>query len=67
MHKKLLVKLLCRVALWAIPSLVLGQGINTPVVVSPEVHPDNTVTFRYLAPAAKEVKLNAQFEKNLYQ
>ena len=30
---------------------------------SPEVHADNTVTFRYFAPNASEVKLNAQFEK----
>ena len=32
-------------------------------VVSPQVNADNTVTFRYLAPNAKDVKLNAQFEK----
>ncbi|WP_394368469.1 esterase [Adhaeribacter radiodurans] len=41
----------------------ISQAPNAPIVVSPEVHPDNTVTFRYLAPAAKEVKLNTQFEK----
>ena len=34
-----------------------------PVVVSPQVNADNTVTFRLLAPSAKAVKLNAQFEK----
>jgi len=35
-----------------------------PFVVSPEVKPDKTVTFRYLAPLAKSVKLNAgQFVK----
>ncbi|MDR0962488.1 MAG: esterase [Mediterranea sp.] len=34
------------------------RWINTN---SPEVHADQTVTFRYLAPNAKEVKLNAQF------
>ena len=28
-----------------------------PPAVSPEVHPDNTVTFRFAAPNAKEVKL----------
>lgn len=33
------------------------------VVVSPQVNPDNTVVFRYLAPRASEVQLNAQFEK----
>ncbi|MDR2915052.1 MAG: hypothetical protein LBV74_09515 [Tannerella sp.] len=32
-----------------------------PAIVSPEVHADNTVTFRYLAPGAKEVKVDPQF------
>ena len=40
-----------------------GQPQNTPVFESPEVHADNRVTFRYLAPNAKDVKLSAQFEK----
>ncbi len=30
---------------------------------SPEVHPDKTVTFRFRAPDAKEVKISTQFEK----
>lgn len=30
-------------------------------IVSPEVHPDNTVTFRLLAPGAKEVKVVGDF------
>lgn len=32
-------------------------------VISPEVHPDNTVTFRLWMPEAKEVKVSVQFEK----
>lgn len=40
-----------------------SQPPRGPLVVSPQVHPDKTVTFRYLAPQAKEVKLSAQFEK----
>jgi len=40
-----------------------AQPSPRPTVVSPEVHTDNTVTFRFYAPTAKEVKLNAQFEK----
>lgn len=36
-------------------------------IISPQVNPDNTVTFRYLAPKAKEVKLNVQFERNPVQ
>lgn len=30
---------------------------NNNDIVSPDIHPNNTVTFRYLAPNAKEVKL----------
>ena len=44
-------------------SPVLAQPPGSPVVVSPQVNADNTVTFRLLAPTAKVVKLNAQFEK----
>lgn len=40
-----------------------GQPPRGPLIVSPEVHSDNTVTFRYLAPSAKEVKLSGQFQK----
>lgn len=43
--------------------LSMGQPPRGPWVVSPQVNPDKTVTFRYLAPQAKEVKLNAQFQK----
>ncbi len=67
MYKNLLFRLVCWVILWGLPSLVLGQAPNAPTVVSPQFHPDNTVTFRYLAPSAKEVKLNAQFEKEPVQ
>jgi enterochelin esterase-like enzyme len=63
MYKSVLMNLLCWIMIWGVPSLVLGQAPNAPTVVSPQVHPDNTVTFRFLAPSAKEVKLNAQFEK----
>lgn len=37
-----------------------------PRVLSPEVHANQTVTFRYLAPNAQKVELNGQFlKKNL--
>lgn len=42
---------------------VLAQPPGSPVVVSPQVNADNTVTFRLLAPTVKEVKLTGQFEK----
>jgi enterochelin esterase family protein len=49
-------------------SALFAQGPRGPQVVSPEVQADRTITFRILAPNAKEVKLNrgdipASFEK----
>lgn len=41
----------------------LAQPPRGPLVVSPQVNADKTVTFRYLAPLAQEVKLSTQFEK----
>ncbi|MCK8495396.1 alpha/beta hydrolase-fold protein [Spirosoma sp. RP8] len=55
-----------RLLLWGLVCLsgiVLAQPPRGPLVVSPQVNADKTVTFRYLAPAAKEVRLSAQFEK----
>jgi len=46
-----------------IPGIVISQPPRGPLVISPQVLPDKKVTFRYLAPLAKEVKLSAQFEK----
>ena len=47
----------------------MGKIMRTyfaPRVLSPEVHADQTVTFRYLAPNAQSVELNGQFlKKNL--
>jgi enterochelin esterase-like enzyme len=40
-----------------------AQPPRGPFIVSREIHPDKTVTFRYLAPTAREVKLSAQFLK----
>ena len=36
-------------------------GINTGDLVSPEVHQDNTVTFRLYAPQAKTVEVQGSF------
>ncbi len=41
-----------------------AQPPRGPWVISPEVHSDKKVTFRYLAPNAQMVKLNAPFEKS---
>src|SRR6476660_8770761 len=38
-------------------AFALAQPPRGPFVVSPQVLPDKKVTFRYLAPSAKEVKL----------
>jgi hypothetical protein len=46
-----------------VSGLVYCQPQRGVVVVSPQVNSDNAVVFRYLAPNANEVKLNAQFEK----
>ena len=40
-----------------------SQPPRGPWVISPEVHADKSVTFRYLAPAAQVVKLSGQFLK----
>ncbi|WP_460913235.1 alpha/beta hydrolase [Spirosoma areae] len=41
----------------------MAQPPRGPLVISPQVNADKTVTFRYLAPQAKLVELSAQFEK----
>ncbi|WP_394369966.1 alpha/beta hydrolase-fold protein [Spirosoma endbachense] len=56
----------CMLAVWSVLCLfgiATAQPPRGPLVVSPQVNADKTVTFRYLAPSAKEVKLSAQFEK----
>ncbi|WP_408641794.1 alpha/beta hydrolase-fold protein [Spirosoma rhododendri] len=53
----LMVALLCAVG------IVRAQPPRGPLVVSPQVNADKSVTFRYLAPSASDVKLGAQFEK----
>lgn len=47
----------------AIFGSVSAQPPRGPFVVSPQVNPDKTITFRYLAPLAKQVKLSGQFLK----
>ncbi|HEX6170839.1 MAG TPA: alpha/beta hydrolase-fold protein [Chitinophagaceae bacterium] len=48
-----------------ISGITIGQPPRGPFVISPQVLPDKKVTFRYLAPSAKEVKLGgSQFGAN---
>ena len=43
---------------------ISGQPMVGPQILSPQVNTDKTVTFRFLAPTAKDVRLNVQFEKD---
>ena len=52
------------IAMFCICVTGICQPPRGPFVVSPEIHPDKTVTFRYLAPRAKIVKLSGQFQKS---
>ncbi len=40
-----------------------AQPTRKPPIVSPEIHQDRTVTFRFRAPLAKQVELSGQFIK----
>jgi enterochelin esterase-like enzyme len=60
MSKLLYINLLMLFAILLAPQEVISQQ-RTPSVISPEVHPDKTVTFRFKAKDAKEVKLSTQF------
>lgn len=62
MHTKYLYLILL-LFLVSIPGI--SQPPRGPWVISPQVHPDKTVTFQYLAPDANEVKLDGQFQKGL--
>jgi enterochelin esterase-like enzyme len=60
-------KLLIRSSLILTAILIVSQNLfsqqTDKVILSPEVHPDNSVTFRYQAPLAKEVKLEGGMYK----
>lgn len=62
MKKATLGVVLCLIILGSF-GYVYGQPPRGPIIVSPQVNPNKSVVFRYLAPRAKSVKLNAQFEK----
>jgi enterochelin esterase-like enzyme len=58
------ITLLCFLCTLVVVKIALSQPPRGPFVISPQINPDKTITFRYLAPAAKKgVKLNAQFQK----
>src|SRR6187551_4113491 len=61
--KKIIKKNLLILLLLNAFTLLHAQPPRGPFVISPQVNPDKTVVFRYLAPLAKEVKLSGQFLK----
>ncbi|MBN2001293.1 esterase [candidate division KSB1 bacterium] len=65
MKKKQIDTLVLFITILGASTSVTAQPMRGPLVVSPQVNPDNTVIFRFLAPDAKEVKLSAQFENKL--
>ena len=46
-----------------VSTALYGQPPRGPRVVSPQVNADNTITFRFLSPLSKEVKVSVQSEK----
>ncbi len=63
MMKQIKIRIPILLVLLCVSFLLISQPGQGPVFFSPQVHPDKTVTFRYLAPLAREVKLSAQMEK----
>lgn len=61
--KQIKIRIPLLLVLLCVSFLLISQPGQGPVFFSPQVHPDKTVTFRYLAPLAREVKLSAQMEK----
>jgi enterochelin esterase-like enzyme len=55
------IRILLSTVILCIGSFVSAQPPRSPLIISPEVHPDKRITFRYKAPLAKDVKLSAQF------
>ncbi len=63
MRIKCISRLLFFALVFGISELAVGQRPGGREIISPQVNPDKTVTFRYRAPSAKAVKVSAQFEK----
>ncbi len=63
MKTKTLLRSFISGAILSLSVIALGQPPRGPLARSPQINPDRTVVFRYIAPLAKDVKLSAQFEK----
>lgn len=64
MHRKIIIGLKYFLIKLCLSSLAIAQPGGGPSFISPQINPDNTVVFRYLAPKANDVKLNTQIEKS---
>ncbi|RYF58717.1 MAG: esterase, partial [Cytophagaceae bacterium] len=62
-YKQTTIRAMLVAALLCVVDILHAQPPRGPLVVSPQVNADKTVTFRYQAPQAKVVELSAQFEK----
>jgi enterochelin esterase-like enzyme len=58
MHSLKILRLFFAWTILCLSGFVMAQPPRGPFVVSPQVLPDKKVTFRYLAPSAKEVRLS---------
>jgi enterochelin esterase-like enzyme len=58
-----IIKFLSCTLMLLLSSILNAQPPRGPYVVSPQVNPDKTVVFRFLAPNANQVKLTGQFSK----
>jgi enterochelin esterase family protein len=61
--KKIIINNILGLLLLLAVTTLHGQPPRGPFIISPQVHADKTITFRYLAPQANEVKLSGQFQK----
>lgn len=61
MNKKITKTIALALIALGMSGIVIAQPPRGPWIVSPQVHEDKTVSFRYLAPLAKEVMLSGQF------
>lgn len=63
MRKLIVARLLFVCIIFCTTEYAIGQPLREPLFVSTQINADNSVSFRYFAPTAKDVKLNVQFEK----
>lgn len=63
MGKRSIIDLFATITVFCSFGVAVAQPPTGLMVRSPQVNPDKTVTFRYIAPSAKNVMLSTQFEE----